>query len=298
MLLAGLGALAPACGSGTTTTSTTATASTATTVDAPAPTATATAADVDRAVAAGAASVAPQLGSIDVASASLFDYLYRNWGVEGLSGARPQAEQRAAAGGLVDDEALLERLVLADAPPPGIPTDTEPTTAVLADALHCDRRPVDGDRLAALAAGGGYDTTHAALALGWMQELGCPVPAELRGRVVDRMADELAGAADGPGDRPGGGAERHAGLPGGGGPGPGRVGRSAAGGAAPRRRLERGRPAVVLAPDPAGHVDPGGPVGPGKRRTGGGGGVLNGDRTAGTVNRVHAGADEVPDGDE
>ena len=198
MLLAGLGALAPACGSGTTTTSTTATASTATTVDAPAPTATATAADVDRAVAAGAASVAPQLGSIDVASASLFDYLYRNWGVEGLSGARPQAEQRAAAGGLVDDEALLERLVLADAPPPGIPTDTEPTTAALADALHCDRRPVDGDRLAALAAGGGYDTTHAALALGWMQELGCPVPADLRGRVVDRMADELADAADEP----------------------------------------------------------------------------------------------------
>ncbi len=198
MLLAGLGALAPACGSGTTTPSTTATASTATTVDAPAPTATATAADVDRAVAAGAASVAPQLGSIDVASASLFDYLYRNWGVEGLSGARPQAEQRAAAGGLVDDEALLERLVLADVPPPGIPTDTEPTTAVLADALHCDRRPVDGDRLAALAAGGGYDTTHAALALGWMQELGCPVPADLRGRVVDRMADELAATSEDP----------------------------------------------------------------------------------------------------
>ena len=147
------------------------------------------------AVRRGAAFVAPQFGSIDVASASLFDYLYRNWAVDGLAGVRPAIQQRLAGGGLVDDEALLVRLADPTAPVPEVPAGTEPTTAVLAAALHCDQRPLDAadeERLQALVAGGGYDTTHAALAVGWSGELGCPVPDGVRDEVVGRMAAELA----------------------------------------------------------------------------------------------------------
>jgi hypothetical protein len=149
----------------------------------------------------GVAFVVPQLGLIDVASASLFDYLYRNWGVAGLSGVREQAEQRARQGGLVDDEALLARLVLEGSAVPDIPEGTEPTTEVLAAALHCDEREMDSadlGRLRRLVRGGEYETTHAALAIGWMGELGCPVPEGLRQEAIDRVSAELTNSPSGP----------------------------------------------------------------------------------------------------
>lgn len=150
--------------------------------------------EVEDAVTRGVSFVAPQLSSIDIASASLFDYIHRNWEVPGLSDVRPQIEERARIGGLVDDEAMLARLALPDADHVEPDRQTEPTTEVLSAALHCDRRPMDDavqDRLSRLVDAGGYDTTHAALAIGWMGELGCPVPEQLRAESIERIATEL-----------------------------------------------------------------------------------------------------------
>ena len=65
--------------------------------------------------------------------------------------------------------------------------------------LRCDLDPLtDADVIAldALVDGGGYDATHAALAVRWLDELGCEVAdtAERHGRLVEGISTELATA--------------------------------------------------------------------------------------------------------
>jgi len=154
------------------------------------------------AIVAGAALVAEQLLNIDAASLTIGDYVFRNWGIAALSGARSAATGRMTEPSLSDDERLLARLVdpTAEFLDPTV-EGAEPTTAVLAAALHCDQRPWDEAAFAAarsIAEQGGYGATHAALAAGWLRELACS-PAEterFRVELVDEIAAELARATD------------------------------------------------------------------------------------------------------
>lgn len=154
--------------------------------------------DTATVLARGGEFVSTRYASIDIVSGSLFAYLYRRWAVPGLAGAEAAVQQRLQAGHLDPEELLLMRIADDGAQPLPVPPDTEPTTAVIAPASQCDRVPLDDDHLEALrtlAAGGGYDTTHAGLAIGFMGELGCPVPPDVRSTVLDGMATELAAAA-------------------------------------------------------------------------------------------------------
>ncbi|HKY14666.1 MAG TPA: hypothetical protein VJM33_07045 [Microthrixaceae bacterium] len=150
------------------------------------------------AVARGAASLADAIPTIDAASLMIVDYVYRNFGIDELVGARPAAEERLRQPDLADDEIILRRLVEFDAEPrAGLEDEGSPTTAALGTALHCDRVPPPAgyfDRLEELTANGGYDATHAGLAVGWMTDLGCG-SAELdatTATVVDRIAADFA----------------------------------------------------------------------------------------------------------
>jgi len=190
-----------ACGDGASTPPTTAAPTPTTATTESTSTSRAAAHDIGTVLERGAAFVAPQLGSIDLASGSLFAYLYRKWAVAGLAGAEAAVQQRLASGQIDPEERLLLRLADRTALPVPVPPDTEPTTAVIAPALQCDRRPLDADdlgRLRALAAGGGYSTTHAALAIGFMGELGCEVPTDTRETVLTGMAAELSATAASP----------------------------------------------------------------------------------------------------
>ena len=154
------------------------------------------------AINAGASFVSGQIAGIDAASLTIGDYLARNWGIAELSGAREAARARMASPDLSDDERLLARLVdpTASALDP-IAEGAEPTTAVLASALHCDVAPwspVESEAARTLAEGGGYQTTHAALAVQWMAELRC-APEEsgrLRADIIESVADELDRATE------------------------------------------------------------------------------------------------------
>lgn len=137
---------------------------------------------------------------VDAGSLMVFDYLHRNWAVVELSDAASLAVTRLNAPNRSADDALLDRLV---DPAARLPTVAEieasglPTTRVLAAALHCDRRPLSAaqdEALASLTDGGGYNTTHAALAVQWMAELGCSADGSLRSEIVDKIAAELTSA--------------------------------------------------------------------------------------------------------
>ncbi len=148
------------------------------------------------ALAAGGTWAASQLPGIDVASSSMFAFLHRNWGLAEVSTAAPTATARIGAGELDPEELLLLRLVDGVAVAPEGPEPTERTTRVLSRALQCDRTPLDAEDLVALDGlidGGGYDTTHAALAVGWLHELGCGAETwtSLRNRTVERLTDEF-----------------------------------------------------------------------------------------------------------
>ena len=152
--------------------------------------------DPDAALERGADHAAAQLANIDIASLSMFAYLHRNWGLEGLSDAAPLAAARAGSAQLDPEEANLRRLVDGTSGVPDGPPPSERTTQVLTRALQCDRTPLGTQELEAARAlvdGGGYDTTHAALAVGWMDELACDpaTVAELRDRTVQRLLVEF-----------------------------------------------------------------------------------------------------------
>jgi len=192
-----------ACGDGAEPTATTRLAPTAstttTTALAPSPTSPAPGrSDLQTVLDRGASFVTRQFASIDIASGSLFEYLHRRWEITGLADAGQAVQKRLSTASLDEEELLLMRLADPAAPPVPVPADTEPTTAVIAPATQCDRVPLtDGDvtRLGSLVAGGGYETTHAGLAIGFMVELGCEIPADIRQNVLDSMADELGKAS-------------------------------------------------------------------------------------------------------
>lgn len=154
------------------------------------------------AVEAGAAYLEGQYGSIDIASLSLIAYVGTNWDVSTLAAAADAAQERRATAELDPEEAAMVRMAdpatiadatLADEFAPGS------TTATLARVLRCDEDPLtDADVVAldALVDGGGYDATHAALAIMWLDELGCVVAdaAERHQRLVEGIGAELATA--------------------------------------------------------------------------------------------------------
>jgi len=140
--------------------------------------------------------MAAQYDRIDAASLTIVDFVGRRYGIAGLAGAGDAARTRFARPDITADERALARLVDPNAAllaPIGTPEAR--TTDALASAVHCDRQPLPPTYLtdlAALASGGGYDATHAALAVGWLEELGCASAAsdELRQRLVSSIEAE------------------------------------------------------------------------------------------------------------
>ena len=125
----------------------------------------------------GARYVESQFEYIDSASLMIIDYVGRRYGITELSGAAQAAATRSARSDLTPDERSLARLVQPRATmSPLIGTAESRTTDALAIALHCDQIPPPAtylEDLASLAADGGFAATHAALAVGWLNELGC-----------------------------------------------------------------------------------------------------------------------------
>ena len=74
-----------------------------------------------------------------------------------------------------------------------------PIARLLYPALHCDYLALPDDygaRIGGAAEAGGYDASHAALALGFLEERGCAVPraGRLRATVIGAMDRELRAA--------------------------------------------------------------------------------------------------------
>ena len=132
----------------------------------------------DAALDRGAAYLAGTFDKIDAVSLAIIDYVGRRFGLEQLATARSEAERRYPNEVMADDLAL-QRLVIGGSPPPTDLSAASPTTRLLATALHCDRR-LPGqdypDQLRSALQQGGFEATHAALALGWLRELGCSGP--------------------------------------------------------------------------------------------------------------------------
>jgi len=151
-----------------------------------------TATELER-ITAGAEALASSLDRIDAASLALVDYVGRRYALSQLSGARVLAEQTIDGPAPSPDVALLRALVVPDSPPPTLAGTPESTIGdALSLALHCVQRPVGDDyptRLRGLASDNGYGLTHAALALGWMRDLGCET-AE-RNELLDEFADAM-----------------------------------------------------------------------------------------------------------
>jgi hypothetical protein len=138
----------------------------------------------------------------------LMAWIGSNWDMAQLDGLYGRAADMAEAellGGIADtpsETATLARLVLpelrtpvADISPPA--RGERSTTAGLHAALYCDVRPLaatDAAHLEALAAGEGYDPTHALLAALWARDLGCADPfwATLQTTSTNRVAKEFS----------------------------------------------------------------------------------------------------------
>lgn len=127
---------------------------------------------------------------IDPLHLATLDYLYRNWGIDGLADAGDLADEvlaEVAAGApwthdYGDTNQILDLRRLVDPswrqPPPG-PIEP-PGFALMAAALYCDVQPLDADDLALWdeeVERGGYLATHVLLAWSWTQALGCDDPA-------------------------------------------------------------------------------------------------------------------------
>ncbi len=152
------------------------------------------------AVAAGTTFLRNQYGSIDIASLSLIAYIGRNWDVPGLAEAADAAAHRLETDTLDIEEEVMIRMARPDevaAPAPAGAFAPDSTTTTLAAVLRCDEDPLDRAGLAALdrlAEGGGYQATHAALAVVWLDELVCPTEGsgQRRDELIESIADELA----------------------------------------------------------------------------------------------------------
>lgn len=154
--------------------------------------------DIHRVIDRGVAYIADHIDEIDWGNLALVDYLYRNWRLNPLGGAREHAADLAEAGTAGIEQTALGRML----DPAFRPTEEaveafggEPNYPLVA-ALYCDVDPMGPDDLDALRAlndQGGYGSTHAAIAIGWMEEFDCSVPGlqELRNTIVDRIATEF-----------------------------------------------------------------------------------------------------------
>ena len=149
----------------------------------------------------GAAYAADHLGDADPVSVTVYDYLYRNWDLQALEGARA-----AARGSLPEDPSysMFARLVDADALPPDeseLEDVSQLEGEVMAAAMYCDQVPLDEGFADAyrsvLAEGRRGDLAHVAYAVGWVRELGCVAPGMegLTLELVSQLASDLGGDA-------------------------------------------------------------------------------------------------------
>lgn len=146
---------------------------------------------IDRGI-AGAATLA----DADIVMLLLLDVIHRRFEVDAFAGAAAQYDAALAARPQAPIDAFAFRRVF---DPGQLLTAKElaqvgkGVNEVTIPAMFCDTLPLApdyGDRLAADAALGGYELTHVALALRWIDELQCtPVDADFVAQVV---ADTVA----------------------------------------------------------------------------------------------------------
>lgn len=169
---------------------------------APAPGTPASATDIDGALQRSVLTLAASIPDVDdIPTLMVFDYLSRNWTVAELAPAAGVARDRLRAGSELSEPGLGRLVDPAQAVPDPLPDPAAGQEQLLGAALYCDVVPVTSafvDAFESQVDAGGRDATHAALALGWMKELGCDIGA-LGGagdRSVDAVATELARAKD------------------------------------------------------------------------------------------------------
>jgi hypothetical protein len=152
----------------------------------------------------GAAYLAERLGDLDPLHQSGIDYLWRNWGPDGLAPFGPASLEgigEVLAGAEVPgDQVELRALArLADPSITESPTQVEslaPRSAAMAAGLYCDTRtlgPADLANWSQLISEGGYEATHVVLAWSWVRELGCSTPEvdAVGERATDRVLEEF-----------------------------------------------------------------------------------------------------------
>jgi hypothetical protein len=148
----------------------------------------------DAALRRAVAFVRAQRGSVDVPSLLIFDYQSRRWHLHGLAGFRDFA--RAIPGATSPENAFVRLFGpthRASRAALRLTRDTDRLTAYALECRHVPPTPAYARRLRAAITSGGYDATHALLAIGWIDELGCRLPsaAKLRRQAVARVAGEL-----------------------------------------------------------------------------------------------------------
>lgn len=130
---------------------------------------------VAEALDAGGAYVEERVDDIDPVSLALYDYLWRNWQIEGLERAQEVAE---AAPDSAFGDGSLARLVHVDRELPAEATASVSDPMTL--ALYCDRTPVASTFVNDLAdlvrASEGPQLSTIAFAVVWFGELGCEAP--------------------------------------------------------------------------------------------------------------------------
>jgi hypothetical protein len=151
----------------------------------------------DPAVRRAVAFVRTQRATIDVPSLLIFDYEARRWGVRGLGDFRRLA--RAIPGATTSANAFVRLFGPQHHASRGALARTRDTDRITAYALECGATPLDrgyARRVRAAVGAGGYDATHALLALRWIGELGCRLPgaARLRASAIRRVIGELRSA--------------------------------------------------------------------------------------------------------
>ncbi len=141
-----------------------------------------------------------QLDATDPFTLVVYDHLYRRFGIAEFDRARPLAVDALDTLGETEERRLIDPDARVD-PAAFDDPDAYAPGLLVAGALACDEpgSPPDFEQwLADAIAAGGYDLTHAAVAIGIETELGCaPTGGDARrGEIVDALSKAVAADRD------------------------------------------------------------------------------------------------------
>lgn len=153
---------------------------------------------LDTALARSVAWSSAHLDAADPYTLVVFDFVHRRYAIAEFAGARELAQLGvAAADPAAEPELRLIRTDVRVLAAQLAEPDAHPSSLLVRGALACDEPGTPDDFEAWLEAAivaGGYDLTHAAVAIGIEADLGCAPTggAALRARIVDALATQAA----------------------------------------------------------------------------------------------------------